>query len=195
VWNTARKKLIRLQGKAQRESDEALKKIQLLENVIEEIKNKRKSHKNLVETIGGVRLSYSTRHSTTDKNMNIEREKKTHAPLTGRRYDSVQELMAGESVSHEVRSAVAELDKETRIVDNLVQMRKAAGLTQQQLAQKLGKTQGAISKMESSLDSEVTLDELRSYRKFFGNQSLWRKCESFKDFKLRSSFCKAGRKH
>lgn len=95
--------------------------------------------------------------------MNTDREKKIHAPLTGRRYDSVQELMAGESVSHEVRSAVAHLDKETRIVDNLVQMRKAAGLTQQQLAEKLGKTQGAISKMESSKDSEITLEEMRSY--------------------------------
>ncbi len=94
---------------------------------------------------------------------NNEREKKVHAPLTGRRYNSVDELLAGESVSHEVRSAVSKLDRETMIVHNLIQMRYTAGLTQQQLADKLGKTQSAISKLESSADSEITLEELRSY--------------------------------
>jgi transcriptional regulator with XRE-family HTH domain len=98
-----------------------------------------------------------------DKIMNTEREKKVHAPLTGRRYASVDELMAGESVAHEVRAAVAELDKETMIVHNLIQMRHAAGLTQQQLADLLGKNQSAISKLESSADAEITLDELRAY--------------------------------
>lgn len=95
--------------------------------------------------------------------MNTEREKKVHAPLTGRRYNSVDELLAAESVSHEVRSAVSKLDMETMIVHNLIQMRHSAGLTQQQLAEKLGKTQGAISKLESSSDTEITLDELRAY--------------------------------
>jgi transcriptional regulator with XRE-family HTH domain len=94
---------------------------------------------------------------------NNDREKKVHAPLTGRRYNSVDELMAGESVSHDVRSAVSKLDKETMIVHNLIQMRHAAGLTQQELADKLGKTQSAISKLESSSDTEITLDELRAY--------------------------------
>jgi transcriptional regulator with XRE-family HTH domain len=96
-------------------------------------------------------------------NTNNEREKKVHAPLTGRRYHSVDELLAGESVSHDVRNAVSKLDRETMIVHNLIQMRHAAGLTQHQLADKLGKTQSAISKLESNTDAEITLDELRAY--------------------------------
>jgi thymidylate synthase len=60
VWSAARNKLIRLQGKAQRESDEALKKINLLDNVIEEIRNSRKPRNKIVNSLdtitGGVRL-------------------------------------------------------------------------------------------------------------------------------------------
>src|SRR5665213_4328722 len=95
--------------------------------------------------------------------MNTEREKKTHSPLTGRKYDSVDNFLAGESVSHDVRDLVSKLDNETMIVQNLIQMRRMAGLTQEQLAVKIGKTQGAVSKLESSSDREITLDELQAY--------------------------------
>jgi len=100
--------------------------------------------------------------------MNTEREKKTLQPLTGRRYKSVDEFLSGESVSPEVRSAVAKLDKETAVIECLIQARRDAGLTQQQMAEKIGKTQGAISKLESSSDSDVTIDELFSYAKATG---------------------------
>ena len=73
-------------------------------------------------------------------------------------------------MSHEVRTTVSDLDKETMIVHNLIQMRHSAGLTQSEIADMLGKTQGAISKLESSADSEITLDELRAYVKATGQQ-------------------------
>jgi transcriptional regulator with XRE-family HTH domain len=95
--------------------------------------------------------------------MSTEREKKSHSPLTGRRYNSVDEFMAEESVSEEVRSAVSKLDQETEVVANLVQARRDAGLTQQQMADKLGKTQSAISKLESSEDRDITLQEIVEY--------------------------------
>jgi len=102
--------------------------------------------------------------------MTTERDKKIHAPLTGRRYKSVDELMSGESVSTEVRTEVSKLDKESAIVESLVQMRRSAGLTQHQLADALGMTQGAISKLESSLDAEITLEELCAYCKATNQQ-------------------------
>jgi transcriptional regulator with XRE-family HTH domain len=97
--------------------------------------------------------------------MSTEREKKSHSPLTGRRYNSVDEFLSGESVAPEVRSAVSKLDRETEVVNNLIQARRDAGLTQQQMAEKLGKTQSAISKLESSEDREVTLQEIMDYAK------------------------------
>src|SRR6202453_1896353 len=92
--------------------------------------------------------------------MNTEREKKAHLPWTGRSCDSVSELFAGESVAAEVRSGVAQLDKDTAVVDSLVNARREAGLTQQHMADKIGKTQGAVSKLESSSDNEITLEEI-----------------------------------
>lgn len=100
--------------------------------------------------------------------MNTEREKKAHLPLTGRRYNSVEEFMTGESVSADVRSAVSKLDRETAVVDNLIRARREAGLTQQQMAEKIGKTQGAVSKLESSSDMDITLAELAEYAEATG---------------------------
>jgi transcriptional regulator with XRE-family HTH domain len=95
--------------------------------------------------------------------MKTEREKKVQSPLTGRRYDSVDEFLAGESVASDVRDAVSKLDGGTVVADYLVQARRDAGLTQQQMAEKLHKTQGAISKLESSNDNEITLEEIAEY--------------------------------
>ena len=97
-----------------------------------------------------------------------EREKKIQSPPTGRRYHSVDDFMAGEAVSAEVRAAVAKLDQGTAVVDNLIRARREAGLTQQQLAGKIGKTQGAVSKLESSSDLEITLEELAQYAEATG---------------------------
>jgi transcriptional regulator with XRE-family HTH domain len=95
--------------------------------------------------------------------MNTERDKKAQSPLTGRRYNSVDEFMAGESISPGVRDAVSQLDRDTVVVEHLVQARRDAGLTQQQMAEKLHKSQGAISKLESSNDNEITLEEISEY--------------------------------
>jgi transcriptional regulator with XRE-family HTH domain len=95
--------------------------------------------------------------------MNAEREKKTEAKPTGRRYVSVEDLLNHEAVAPTVRAKMAELDHQTRVVQNLVEMRQLAGLTQQQLAEKLDKSQSAISKLESGCDLDLTLRELAEY--------------------------------
>jgi transcriptional regulator with XRE-family HTH domain len=95
--------------------------------------------------------------------MNTEREKKIPATPTGRRYSSVDELASGEVLSPEVRKRLAELKTETVIVEALVGMRQSAGLTQQKLAEMLDKSQGAVSKLESGSDEDLTVGEMMEY--------------------------------
>ena len=71
--------------------------------------------------------------------------------------------MRGEGVSQEVQNRVKELENETRVVDYLVRLRQAAGITQEDMAKALGVTQSAISKLESGTDLELTLGEIRGY--------------------------------
>lgn len=97
--------------------------------------------------------------------MTTERESKTHAPLTGRQYNSVEDMLAGEEVSSDVRKTVSDMDTETAIVRSLVEMRRSVGMTQQDFAARIGKTQGAISKLESSVDSDITIGDLMDYAK------------------------------
>lgn len=92
-------------------------------------------------------------------------KKEEQAVPTGRRYKSVADLMTGEGVAHEVEKQVAALSNETRIVRQLVQLRVRAGLTQAELAKKIGCTQSRVSKMEASSDCDLTLGSLRDYMK------------------------------
>lgn len=88
---------------------------------------------------------------------------KTASKKNSKPYTSVQELLEKESASTKVQNSFRELKKSTRIVNNLVAMRRAASLTQKQLAEKLNLTQSAISKLESSFDSDIKLGELVQY--------------------------------
>jgi transcriptional regulator with XRE-family HTH domain len=94
--------------------------------------------------------------------MNAELEKKGPIRTTGR-YSSVRELMDKENVSHEVRSKVAQLEGETRLTHALACMRIDAGLSQQQMAEKMNVSQSAISKLESQPDEDLKVSEIRDY--------------------------------
>lgn len=100
--------------------------------------------------------------------MNTEREKKTPAKPTGRRYASVAELMRVEGVSDEVQKHYKDITNATRIVHQLTCLRHIAGLTQEQMAEKLGVTQSAISKLESGRDEDLTIGQMREYAKISG---------------------------
>ncbi len=82
---------------------------------------------------------------------------------TGRRYSSVQELIKGERLSTEVSADVKKLWEETRIARVLAGLRCKAGLTQSEMGDRLNRTQGAISKLESGRDEDLTLGEVRAY--------------------------------
>lgn len=102
--------------------------------------------------------------------MNAEIEKKGNARPTGRRYGSVQDLLKGEQVAPEVQSKVEALRKETGVTEILARLRVEAGLTQQQVAERLGTSQSAISKLESGRDEELTLGEVRKYAELTGQR-------------------------
>ncbi|MEI8310731.1 MAG: transcriptional regulator [Verrucomicrobiota bacterium] len=97
--------------------------------------------------------------------MKTSPEKKDPAKPTGRRYASVTDLLKGESVSAGVGRQVESLAAETRVVQQLVQLRARAGLTQSELAKKIGCTQSRISKVEASRDENIPLGVIRDYVK------------------------------
>ena len=92
-------------------------------------------------------------------------KKEEQAAPTGRRYKGVADLIKGEGVSPEVGKQIGALANETVIVRQLVQLRVRAGLTQAELAKRIGCTQSRISKMEASRDSDLTLANLHDYMK------------------------------
>ena len=102
--------------------------------------------------------------------MSTETEKKTAAKPTGRRYTSVAELMRVEGVSSDVQTHYQEIVNATRIVHQLAQLRHIAGLTQEQMAEKLNVTQSAVSKLESGRDEDLTVGQIREYAKVSGER-------------------------
>ena len=90
--------------------------------------------------------------------------------LAGRNYDSVNALMRGEGMTKEVQDKVSQFASETRITLQLAQLRQTAGITQKQMADALGVTQSAISKLESGKDEDLTLKDIREYSRITGER-------------------------
>jgi transcriptional regulator with XRE-family HTH domain len=82
---------------------------------------------------------------------------------TGRRYGNVREMIAGEQLGESVAAQVEHLHKATSLSRQLAQVRINAGLTQKELADKVGVSQGCISKWESGEDDNLELRVLRYY--------------------------------
>jgi len=89
---------------------------------------------------------------------------------SGRRYKSVAALMEAQNTPAEIREEVQKLAASTRVVDELCQMRTRAGLTQAQIAERIGCTQSRISKLEGSVDRDLSLGEIFDYVKATGSQ-------------------------
>ena len=88
-------------------------------------------------------------------------------PSTGRTYRDVDEMLRRTGYRR-VAAAVKSLSAKTRLVDQLILARVAAGLTQGQLAAKLRCSQSRISKMEDSEDAELSLGDLKEYASAVG---------------------------
>src|ERR1700726_538855 len=84
-----------------------------------------------------------------------------------RQYDDVvamvQDLL-GESFAEELRDGIAR----RRLVKRLFVLRSAQGLSQSDIAEKMGCTQSRISKLESGSDADLRLGDLQTYADALG---------------------------
>ena len=69
--------------------------------------------------------------------MSSTKPKKAAGKTGGRTYASVEDLMKGEGISAEVQQAHAQLVRDTCVTDGLSRLRRAAKLTQAEVAQRL----------------------------------------------------------
>jgi ribosome-binding protein aMBF1 (putative translation factor) len=85
----------------------------------------------------------------------------------GRTYRSVDEMLRGHGYRR-VADAVRQLSTKTRLIDQLIIARAAAGLTQAQMAAKLRCSQSRISKIEDSNDADLSLGDIQAYARIVG---------------------------
>jgi len=71
--------------------------------------------------------------------------------------------MKGEGIAESIQAAHAQLVRDTRVTDGLARLRRTSWLTQEEIAQRLGVTQAAVSKIESGRDETLTLATIRVY--------------------------------
>jgi len=89
-------------------------------------------------------------------------------PVTvGRTYRSVDEMLRGHGYRR-VADAVRQLSAKTKLIDQLILARVAAGLTQSQMAAKLRCSQSRISKIEDSQDADLSLGDIQAYARNVG---------------------------
>lgn len=85
----------------------------------------------------------------------------------GRSYRTVDEMLRGHGYRR-VAEAVRQLSAKTRLIDQLIVARVAAGLTQAQMAAKLRCSQSRISKIEDSQDADLSLGDIQAYARIVG---------------------------
>lgn len=95
--------------------------------------------------------------------MSTSRSRKTTLKPSGRAYASVEDFMKGEGIAESIQAAHAQLVRDTRVTDGLARLRRTTRLTQEEIAQRLGVTQAAVSKIESGRDETLTLATIRAY--------------------------------
>lgn len=101
--------------------------------------------------------------------MNAPR-KKTSTEPSGRHYTSVADLLRGEKACGKLQSEFAKLASQNRISTLLAVARSQAGMTQQDLAKQIGRTQSSVSKIERTPDRDITLGVIQDYAKATGSR-------------------------
>lgn len=82
---------------------------------------------------------------------------------TNKTNSSIAEMLEDIGVDKAFVDSVNEAIAARELVDQMIILRHRAGLTQGQMAEMMGVSQSAISKLERSPDSEVTLDQIAKY--------------------------------
>lgn len=86
---------------------------------------------------------------------------------SARTYRSVDEMLRGHGYRR-FADAVRQLSAKTKLIDQLIVARVAAGLTQSQMAAKLRCSQSRISKIEDSQDADLSLGDIQTYALIVG---------------------------
>jgi len=97
--------------------------------------------------------------------MNQNPEKLKQIKPSGKRYTSVGDMLNGLSAESNLVEQFQAAQAESRLVDMLVDLRRAAGLTQEAIAEKMGVTQSAVSKWESGKDEDLSVKIVGEYAK------------------------------
>jgi transcriptional regulator with XRE-family HTH domain len=81
----------------------------------------------------------------------------------GKQYKSVVEMLNDVSDDKEFNRSVEKEINTRQIAKTLVAMRSKAALNQAEIAKRMNCTQGKVSKMENSLDADISLGDLVKY--------------------------------
>lgn len=96
----------------------------------------------------------------------IHRDSKGH--VMGNKYRSVTDLITAETGDEQLVSELQQEIDDTRLAKTLVAMRTGAGITQGEIGAKLGRTQGAISKLEHAGNDAIKVSDLVAYADALG---------------------------
>ena len=94
------------------------------------------------------------------------------SPALRRTHRTVDEMLRANG-HQRVAEAVKGLSAKTRLVDRLIIARVKSGLTQTQLAGRLKCSQSRVSKLEDSVDADLTLGEVQAYARGVGIKVEW----------------------
>ena len=87
-----------------------------------------------------------------------------------RQYSSVSELLRDVAPDDEFRAEFDQRVARRRLIKHLLALRAVKGLSQKDIAEKLGCTQSRVSKLENANDDDVRLGDLRAYANAVGSE-------------------------
>ena len=88
---------------------------------------------------------------------------KLSTPLRPARYRNVEDLRKAGIISAETALRIRAAGVRTKVITDLVCQRLSAGLSQKEVARRMGRTQSWVSKFEDRLDAELTLGDIQTY--------------------------------
>ena len=94
--------------------------------------------------------------------------RKAKPPIRRKRYKSVVEMTRDLSDDPSFADELERTISGRRLVKTLLGFRAAQGLSQQDIADKLGRSQSRVSKFEASADDALRMGDLRAYAEALG---------------------------
>ena len=88
---------------------------------------------------------------------------KLSTSLRPARYRNVEDLRKVGIISAETALRIRAAGVRTKVITDLVCQRLSAGLSQKDVARRMGRTQSWVSKFEDRLDAELTLGDIQAY--------------------------------